>query len=1073
MGSKEGILSTVARANVPETNDATQSEPSIINGYLPTHGFQRTGTGKEKNTWRGVFFNDADREYESRFSGTDRRAEERDSEGTRTPLPTSTEWRTSSPTRDASGRANLSSADVSHDTGVGTTAQHVPNNDASEKTLDRTGTELSSIVLLNGQSVSPAATSTSRWKLPFIQKTLTECSNPPPFIAITESWLKGYVTDAQVSIDNYQVFRSDRPDRVGGGCLLYVHDQLVVTKTDHYEDKSNNMILCYAKSCNTLFAVVYRPPGQDTPGFKSVLDRIQENIDSLSEDSTSPDIYISGDFNYPNIDWDMGNESEPLERDLQEFIDRNFLTQVVNSPTRENNVLDIVLTNVPRYVTEVKVTPTSLSDHHMVQLQLGFNLIAPASSSENPVDPNSFRAVNYHKGDFEAINRDLSEVDWMAYCFTVLQMTLKHSPKKESIEGMAVKKRKRNKNIYVLKRKRRKINARIRALEAQNPASTIIPKLKEKVALLCYNIQDGIIEKLNKKERNAIETIRKNPKYFFSYAKHLQKTRSTIPVLRDEQGNLVADPTTKAEMLQRQYQKVFTDPAKANLEECMNSPGLPQGLDKGLSDCEFMRSDIIEALKELDPNAAAPEDDIPARLLTSCKEQLAIPLTLFWSKSFDTGIIPDNLKTQYITPIFKKGDRTDSANYRPVSLTSHVMKTFERVLRKRLVEYLEKNSLISGNQHGFRKKRSCMTQLLSHIEQIYKTLNEDNEVDVIYLDFAKAFDKVDHAVLLEKLKRYGIQGKAFAWIREFLLNRKQTVVVEGHKSSFQAVRSGVPQGTVLGPILFVLYINDLLDSIEFSIGFSFADDTKLIGAIQDEDSVRLLQNDLDTVIKWSAANNMELHEKKFEVVSYRLNTSKIMRQLPFYPLMVEYSTSCGHIIEPQVTVRDLGVYVSNERSWTPHIEKTIQGARQMAAWALSAFRDRSTIVMLTLYKSLVRPKLEYCSPVWNPHKVSDIQKIENVQRSFTKKISGCKELTYWDRLKKLGILSLQRRRERYSIVHVWKILNYLAPNDLQFDFSTHQRLGIKASIPTINRKAQLAVRTDYDKNLSGTCSTAI
>ena len=179
--------------------------------------------------------------------------------------------------------------------------------------------------------------------------------------------------------------------------------------------------------------------------------------------------------------------------------------------------------------------------------------------------------------------------------------------------------------------------------------------------------------------------------------------------------------------------------------------------------------------------------------------------------------------------------------------------------------------------------------------------------------------------------------------------------------------------------------------------------------------------------------------------------------------MVEYSTSCGHIIEPQVTVRDLGVYVSNERSWTPHIEKTIQGARQMAAWALSAFRDRSTIVMLTLYKSLVRPKLEYCSPVWNPHKVSDIQKIENVQRSFTKKISGCKELTYWDRLKKLGILSLQRRRERYSIVHVWKILNDLAPNDLQFDFSIHQRLGVKASIPTINRKAQLAVRTDYDK----------
>ena len=946
--------------------------------------------------------------------------------------------------------------------------------------MDEPGTELSSIVLLNGQSVSPAATSSVKWKLPYIQETLTECDNPPPFIAITETWLKSYITEAQISMNSYQVFRSDRPDRVGGGCLLYVHDQLVVTKTDHYEDKSNNMVMCYVKSCNTLFVVVYRPPGQDTCGFKSVLDKIQEGIDSVSENSTSPDIYISGDFNYPHIDWEAGveNTTDTQGRDLQEFINRNFLTQVVNTPTRENNVLDIVLTNVPRYVTEVRVTPTPLSDHHLVQLQLGFNLINPLTNRTSPTDPNSFRAVNYHKADFEAMNRDLAEVDWMellGLCdenldkylellrLTVLQITLMHSPAKDSPEETRTKTKKRNKNIYILKRKRRKINARIRALQSENPTSTTILRLQREVSILCYHIQEGILEKLNKKEKNAIDAIRKNPKYFFSYAKHLQKTKSTIPVLRNEHGDLTTDPNVKAEMLQQQYQRVFSDPDKADVNECMRSLGLPQGLERGFSDCQFTRDDIIEALKELDPYAAAPEDEIPARILTSCKEQLADPLTLFWSKSFNTGHIPEALKTQYITPIFKKGDRTDPANYRPVSLTSHVMKTFERVLRNRLVKHLEENTLISKNQHGFRKKRSCMTQLLSHMEQIYKSLNEDHEVDVIYLDFAKAFDKVDHTVLLEKLKKYGVQGKAHAWIQEFLLNRKQTVVVEGHKSSFKTVRSGVPQGTVLGPILFVLYINDLLEIIEFSIGFSFADDTKLVGAIRDEQNVRLLQEDLNTVIKWSAANNMELHEDKFEVVSYSQNGSKILRQLPFYPSTVEYSTPRGHVIEPQATVRDLGVYVSSDRSWTPHIEKTVQGARKMAAWALSAFRERSTFVMLTLYKSLVRSKLEYCCPVWSPSKIGDITKLENVQRSFTKKIHGCKELSYWERLKKLKILSLQRRRERYCMVHVWKILNGLAPNDLEFEFSNHTRLGIKASIPSINRKAQLSVRSDYDK----------
>ncbi|KAL5256118.1 hypothetical protein ACHWQZ_G011358 [Mnemiopsis leidyi] len=904
-----------------------------------------------------------------------------------------------------------------------------------------------------------------------------EC--PPPFIAITESWLKGYITDAQVHMENYQVLRSDRPDRVGGGCLLYVHDQLVITQSNHYEDRNNNMIMCYIKSCNTLFAVLYRPPGKDTPGFKMLLDKLQGHIDTLSEGSISPDIYITGDLNYPSIDWMNGTGSkESTEgQDLLEFLCRNFLTQVVAVPTRGDNILDLVFTNVPRYVTEVKVTPTTLSDHNLVQVQLGFSMINPASQGITPTDPHSFRAVNYHNADFDSLSSELSEVDWIALwalCeedldsflellrLTVLQLTLKHSPKKESREEVKSRRRRGNRHIYVLKRKRRKLNTRIRALQQATPGSNKIPKLQEEVSLLCYNIQEGIVKKLNKKEKNAVEAIRKNPKYFFSYAKRFQKTKSTIPVLRDGYGNLVADPTTKAEILQGQYLKVFSDPEKADLEECMRSPGLPQGLQKGFSELDFTRDDIIQALKELDPYSAGPDDEIPARILSSCKNELALPL--FWNKSFGTGKIPEVLKTQFITPIFKGGDRTDPANYRPVSLTSHIMKTFERVMRTNLVQHLEENQLISRTQHGFRKKRSCMTQLISHIEQIYQALNNDNEVDVIYLDFAKAFDKVDHQVLMAKLHHYGIHGKVLEWIRQFLVDRKQAVVVEGHKSSFQPVKSGVPQGTVLGPILFVLYINDLLHSINFSKGFSFADDTKLIGEIRGEQSVQLLQEDLNTVIGWSHANNMELHEKKFEVVSYSLNASGSLRQLPFYPLTVEYHTPKGHTIIPQKVVRDLGVYISNDRSWSPHIEKTVQGAYVMAAWALSAFRDRSEVLMLTLYKSLVRSKLEYCCPVWNPSKLGDVRKLEDVQRSFTKKITGCKELSYYERLKKLRLLSLQRRRERYCIIHVWKIRNGLAPNDTEIQFADHQRLGVRASIPAINRKAQMSIKADYDRS---------
>ena len=206
-------------------------------------------------------------------------------------------------------------------------------------------------------------------------------------------------------------------------------------------------------------------------------------------------------------------------------------------------------------------------------------------------------------------------------------------------------------------------------------------------------------------------------------------------------------------------------------------------MSTSLLDFSFTREDIISALKELDPFSACPDDDVPARILTSCRDELSAPLHILWSDSLTSGFIPPVLKSQFITPVYKKDDRTDPANYRPVSLNSHIIKTFVQIMRDKLVNHLEGAKLISNNQHGFRKKRSCLTQLLSHIEFIYKCLNGNNEVDVIYLDYSKAFDKVDHKVLLEKLKRYGIGGKVLCWIEQFLTNRTQTVQVDGVLSS--------------------------------------------------------------------------------------------------------------------------------------------------------------------------------------------------------------------------------------------------------------------------------------------------
>ena len=317
-----------------------------------------------------------------------------------------------------------------------------------------------------------------------------------------------------------------------------------------------------------------------------------------------------------------------------------------------------------------------------------------------------------------------------------------------------------------------------------------------------------------------------------------------------------------------------------------------------------------------------------------------------------------------------------------------------------------------------------------------------------------------------KLQKYGFSSQLISWIRSFLTDRKQCVVLDGHRSVLASIISGVPQGTVLGPILFILFINDLQGCVKYSNVSFFADDTRVSKQINSQNDVSLLQEDLGNILNWSRSNNMKLHEDKFDLIVHRSKRHDTLQELPFMTECMSYNVSNGNELHPVQNLRDLGVTVSADLSWSLHIANAVSKARSKAFWILSVFKTRKRSVMMTLYKSLVRSLLEYCCPLWNPSKITDIQLLESVQRTFTNRIAGLQGTDYWDRLKTLNLMSLQRRRERYIILQMWKLLHCISPNDIGVKFQDKNRHGFKADVPKLVKTSLQHNQSLYDASFS-------
>ena len=290
---------------------------------------------------------------------------------------------------------------------------------------------------------------------------------------------------------------------------------------------------------------------------------------------------------------------------------------------------------------------------------------------------------------------------------------------------------------------------------------------------------------------------------------------------------------------------------------------------------------VSKQLSKLNPGKAAGPDNLTFRILKELHSEVAPMLTDIYNSSLCKGKVPDDWRNASVSPVYKKGAKTKAENYRPISLMCICCKVMEHVITSNIMAYLDKYQLLHSNQHGFRKKKlSCETQLIQFVQDISDTLNESGQTDIIVMDFSKAFDKVDHKRLLLKLHHFGINNAVITWIGSFLSNRTQRVVLEGEESDTCPVMSGVPQGSVLGTCLFLLYVNDMPDMIESYIRL-FADDTIMYLTVSNQADSQALQSDLSKLETWESEWLMAFNPDKCEVI--RITNKKKNNPVQLHP----------------------------------------------------------------------------------------------------------------------------------------------------------------------------------------------
>ena len=783
----------------------------------------------------------------------------------------------------------------------------------------------------------------------------------------------------------------------------------------------------------------------------------------------------AGDFNLNKISWDPDPtipDNLTIDSPEVKFINcirDTFLHQHITQPTRYRvnqrpTLDDLLFTTEEDDVENLIYNPSiGLSDHIMIQCKLKTKLQTP-----------NFRRVmyKYDKGDYVKM-ASMLDIDW--------ETELKDCSAQEAMNKLDAR-YKAAEEECIPKTIITDPNCRVKPSWLTNHALRKI-KRKHSAWIRYLNTKDGqdylrYVSRRNESTR-ASKQARKdfesklakeckgNAKGVWKYIKS-RKKNSGLPNLKKKDNTFTKDAKEIAETLSDQYYSVFTK------EDTLNMPNIPhKNLETPpLETFTVSEEDVTKALKNLRTDKSTGIDKIHPRPLKELADVLSKPITMIFKLSLSTGQLPRSWLDAVISPIYKKGQRCLAENYRPVSLLCILCKILESIITPQIVQHIKTNHLACSQQHGFTKGRSTTTNLLEALNIWSEAMMHGIPVDILFLDYSKAFDTVPHRRLMKQIESFGIYGQALQWINSFLSNRRQQVRANGEVSDFRPVESGVPQGSILGPVLFTIFVNDIPAELETIISM-YADDTKLYYALTSDSSINALISDLRKLEDWANIMQMKFHPAKCKVMHMGKDNPKKDYQM-------KSSDGKLHTLEETEVEKDLGVQVDNKLKFSQHIQTKVNKANKILGCLKHTFKFLNKEVLGMLYKALVRPHLEYASTVWSPQLKRDQDSIERVQRRATKLVPELKHLPYTARLQHLKLPTLAYRRRRADLIETYRIITHQhsvntdclcskCPNKhmLELSTNTHTRghkYKLKTHLATGARKQFITTRVTADWN---------